>query len=436
MDSIRILGGNQLRGQIKISGSKNSSLPIMISSLLTDQELVLDNIPNLTDIETLVLILKDLGADINYSIPKRKPSLSTTSDRIMHIKFKNIISNQANYEHLSKMRAGFLVIGPLLARTGYAKVSMPGGCAIGTRPVDMHLMGLKKLGADIKIEKGYVIAEAKNGLVGNKIHLSKPSVGATQNLIMAASLAKGESIILNASIEPETMDLIACIRKMGVDIDVHGDNVQIQGTINIKGASYEIMSDRIEAGTYAIAGCMTGGRIELTNFDPHLLESPFEILRNIGCSIKLFNRRIVIEKVVKDFEPAKITTEPYPGFPTDLQAQFMALLTQASGKSIINERIFENRFMHVQELVRMGAKINLDGDKATIIGKTELIGAPVMATDLRASVSLVLAALSAKGETIINRVYHLDRGFEDLEKKILNCGGIIERIQENKYEVI
>ena len=282
MDSIRILGGNQLRGQIKISGSKNSSLPIMISSLLTDQELVLDNIPNLTDIETLVLILKDLGADINYSIPKRKSSLSTTSDRIMHIKFKNIISNQANYEHVAKMRAGFLVIGPLLARTGYAKVSMPGGCAIGTRPVDMHLMGLKKLGADIKIEKGYVIAEAKNGLVGNKIHLSKPSVGATQNLIMAASLAKGESIILNASIEPETMDLIACIRKMGVDIDVHGDNVQIQGTINIKGASYEIMSDRIEAGTYAIAGCMTGGRIELTNFDPHLLESPFEILRNIG----------------------------------------------------------------------------------------------------------------------------------------------------------
>ena len=354
----------------------------------------------------------------------------------MHIKFKNITSNQANYEHLSKMRAGFLVIGPLLARTGYAKVSMPGGCAIGTRPVDMHLMGLKKLGADIKIEKGYVIAEAKNGLVGNKIHLSKPSVGATQNLIMAASLAKGESIILNASIEPETMDLIACIRKMGVDIDVNGDNVQIQGTINIKGASYEVMSDRIEAGTYAIAGCMTGGRIELTNFDPHLLESPFEILRNIGCSIKLFNRRIVIEKVVKDFEPVKIITEPYPGFPTDLQAQFMALLTQASGKSIINERIFENRFMHVQELVRMGAKINLDGDKATIIGKTELIGAPVMATDLRASVSLVLAALSAKGETIINRVYHLDRGFEDLEKKILNCGGIIERIQENKYEVI
>jgi UDP-N-acetylglucosamine 1-carboxyvinyltransferase len=196
------------------------------------------------------------------------------------------------------------------------------------------------------------------------------------------------------------------------------------------------MSDRIEAGTYALAGCMTGGRIELTNFDPHLLESPFEILRNIGCSIKLFNRRIVIEKVVKDFEPVKIITEPYPGFPTDLQAQFMALLTQASGKSIINERIFENRFMHVQELVRMGAKINLDGDKATIIGKTELIGAPVMATDLRASVSLVLAALSAKGETIINRVYHLDRGFEDLEKKILNCGGIIERIQENKYEVI
>ena len=279
MDSIRILGGNQLRGQIKISGSKNSSLPIMISSLLTDQELVLDNIPNLTDIETLVLILKDLGADINYSIPKRKPSLSTTSDRIMHIKFKNITSNQANYEHLSKMRAGFLVIGPLLARTGYAKVSMPGGCAIGTRPVDMHLMGLKKLGADIKIEKGYVIAEAKNGLVGNKIHLSKPSVGATQNLIMAASLAKGESIILNASIEPETMDLIACIRKMGVDIEVNGDNIQIQGTINIKGASYEIMSDRIEAGTYAIAGCMTGGRIELTNFDPHLLESPFEILK-------------------------------------------------------------------------------------------------------------------------------------------------------------
>ncbi|MDG2187989.1 MAG: UDP-N-acetylglucosamine 1-carboxyvinyltransferase [Hyphomicrobiales bacterium] len=430
MDKIRIVGGNQLSGQIAISGSKNSSLPIMVASLLTDQKIVLDNIPDLTDIKTLIRILKDLGSDISYSESDKQLSSIRQLNRRVNICSKNLVSNQANYEHLSKMRAGFLVIGPLLARTGYAKVSMPGGCAIGTRPVDIHLTGLRKLGAEITIEEGYVIAKAKNGLIGNLIKLSKPSVGATQNLIMAAVLAKGETSIVNASIEPETSDLISCIKKMGVQIEVReNNNILIQGTKNITGASHKIMADRIEAGTYAIAGCMTGGRLELTNFDPNLLEKPFEILRDIGCSIKVNKNSVIIEKLVSDLQPIKITTEPYPGFPTDLQAQFMALLTQVPGTSVINERIFENRFMHVQELVRMGANINLDGDKAIINGRTDLIGAPVMATDLRASVSLVLAALCARGETIINRVYHLDRGFEDLEKKISNCGGIIERIK-------
>jgi len=430
MDKIRIVGGTPLIGSIQISGSKNASLPIMIASILTDQELILDNLPNLSDITRLELILKNLGAVIergkNLQTSNNQKYISAPKTRIKLQKFQSL---NADYEDVSKMRASFLVLGPLLAREKFAKVSMPGGCAIGTRPVDIHLDGLKKLGAEIEIEEGYVVARAKNGLTGANINLKKQSVGATQNLMMAACLARGETTISNASMEPETKDLIIFLNKMGASIEVSGNNtILIQGQQRLSGANHKIMADRIEAGTYAIACCATGGRVILSNCDIDTLELPLRLLQEIGCNVEKIEEGILVENTNKELSPIEITTQPYPGFPTDLQAQFMALLTQANGVSIINEKIFENRFMHVQELARMGAKITLDGDKAIISGKSDLIGAQVMATDLRASVSLVIAGLTAIGETIINRVYHLDRGFDSLEKKLSNCGAIIERI--------
>jgi UDP-N-acetylglucosamine 1-carboxyvinyltransferase len=430
MDKIRIVGGTPLIGSIQISGSKNASLPIMIASILTDQELILDNLPNLSDITRLELILKNLGAVIergkNLQTSNNQKYISAPKTRIKLQKFQSL---NADYEDVSKMRASFLVLGPLLAREKFAKVSMPGGCAIGTRPVDIHLDGLKKLGAEIEIEEGYVVARAKNGLTGANINLKKQSVGATQNLMMAACLARGETTISNASMEPETKDLIIFLNKMGASIEVSGNNtILIQGQQRLSGANHKIMADRIEAGTYAIACCATGGRVILSNCDIDTLELPLRLLQEIGCNVEKIEEGILVENTNKELSPIEITTQPYPGFPTDLQAQFMALLTQANGVSIINEKIFENRFMHVQELARMGAKITLDGDKAIISGKSDLIGAQVMATDLRASVSLVIAGLTAVGETIINRVYHLDRGFDSLEKKLSNCGAIIERI--------
>ena len=425
MDKIRIIGGNRLNGKVSISGSKNSSLPIMISSILTDDVLQIHNVPNLTDIKTLTFILEELGASINQ-IRAKDSDLS----RAISINMANIGSTTAGYENVSKMRASFLVIGPLLAREGHARVSMPGGCAIGTRPVDIHLNGLKALGADVKVEKGFVIAEAKKGLTGNHIRLEKPSVGATQNLIMASSLAKGETKISNASIEPEVLDLIDCLKKMGANIEINEKNIFINGQETLHGASHTVMSDRIEAVTFAIAACITRGNLILQGCDPNVLELPLRLLRNIGFQIKEIDNGIHVDDcLIDEIKPIVLITEPYPGFPTDLQAQFMALLSQADGVSVINEKIFENRFMHVQELVRMGADIYLDGDQAIITGKANLVGAQVMATDLRASVSLVIAALCAEGETIINRVYHLDRGFENLEKKLSNCGADIERIR-------
>ena len=425
MDKIRIVGGNRLNGKVSISGSKNSSLPIMISSILTDDVLQIHNVPNLTDIKTLTFILEELGASINQ-IRAKDSDLSGA----ISINMANIGSTTAGYENVSKMRASFLVIGPLLAREGHARVSMPGGCAIGTRPVDIHLNGLKALGADVKVEKGFVIAEAKKGLTGNHIRLEKPSVGATQNLIMASSLAKGETKISNASIEPEVLDLIDCLKKMGANIEINEKNIFINGQETLHGASHTVMSDRIEAVTFAIAACITRGNLILQGCDPNVLELPLRLLRNIGFQIKEIDNGIHVDDcLIDEIKPMVLITEPYPGFPTDLQAQFMALLSQADGVSVINEKIFENRFMHVQELVRMGADIYLDGDQAIITGKANLVGAQVMATDLRASVSLVIAALCAEGETIINRVYHLDRGFENLEKKLSNCGADIERIR-------
>ena len=425
MDKIRIIGGNRLNGKVSISGSKNSSLPIMISSILTDDVLQIHNVPNLTDIKTLTFILEELGASINQ-IRAKDSDLSGA----ISINMANIGSTTAGYENVSKMRASFLVIGPLLAREGHARVSMPGGCAIGTRPVDIHLNGLKALGADVKVEKGFVIAEAKKGLTGNHIRLEKPSVGATQNLIMASSLAKGETKISNASIEPEVLDLIDCLKKIGANIEINEKNIFINGQETLHGASHTVMSDGIEAVTFAIAACITRGNLILQGCDPNVLELPLRLLRNIGFQIKEIDNGIHVDDCLMDeIKPIVIITEPYPGFPTDLQAQFMALLSQADGVSVISEKIFENRFMHVQELVRMGADIYLDGDQAIITGKANLVGAQVMATDLRASVSLVIAALCAEGETIINRVYHLDRGFENLEKKLSNCGADIERIR-------
>ena len=430
MDKIRIVGGTTLEGSIQISGSKNASLPIMIASILTDQELILDNLPNLSDISRLELILRNLGAvierDKNSETSNNQKNINVPKTRI---KLQKFLSLNADYENVSKMRASFLVLGPLLAREKFAKVSMPGGCAIGTRPVDIHLDGLKKLGAEIEIVEGYVVARAKNGLTGANINLKKQSVGATQNLMMAACLARGETTISNASMEPETKDLVIFLNKMGANIELSGNNtLVIQGQKRLSGAKHKIMSDRIEAGTYAVACCATGGRVTLKNCDDKTLELPLRLLQEIGCNVLKTEEGILIENTNKKLSPIEITTQPYPGFPTDLQAQFMALLTQVSGVSIINEKIFENRFMHVQELVRMGAKITVDGDKAIISGKSNLIGAQVMATDLRASVSLVIAGLTAVGETIINRVYHLDRGFDSLEKKLSNCGAIIERI--------
>ena len=430
MVKIRIIGGTPLEGSIQISGSKNASLPIMIASILTDQELILDNLPNLSDISRLELILSNLGAVIERGENSQASiNQNNTNGSRTRIKLQEFLSLNADYENVSKMRASFLVLGPLLAREKFAKVSMPGGCAIGTRPVDIHLDGLKKLGAEIEIEKGYVIARARNGLTGANINLKKQSVGATQNLMMAACLARGETTISNASMEPETKDLIIFLNKMGANIQVSGNNtIFIQGQERLGGANHKIMADRIEAGTYAIACCATGGRVTLNNCDDETLELPLRLLQEIGCNVRKTGEGILVENKNKELSPIEITTQPYPGFPTDLQAQFMALLTQAKGVSIINEKIFENRFMHVQELVRMGANVILDGDKAIISGKSTLIGAQVMATDLRASVSLVIAGLTAIGETVIDRVYHLDRGFDSLEKKLSNCGAIIERI--------
>tara|TARA_E500000178_G_scaffold133296_2_gene133308 strand:+ start:13448 stop:14743 length:1296 start_codon:yes stop_codon:yes gene_type:complete len=430
MVKIRIIGGTPLEGSIQISGSKNASLPIMIASILTDQELILDNLPNLSDISRLELILCNLGAVIERGKNSQASiNQNNTDGSRTRIKLQEFLSLNADYENVSKMRASFLVLGPLLAREKFAKVSMPGGCAIGTRPVDIHLDGLKKLGAEIEIEKGYVIARARNGLTGANINLKKQSVGATQNLMMAACLARGETTISNASMEPETKDLIIFLNKMGANIEVSGNNtIFIQGQERLGGANHKIMADRIEAGTYAIACCATGGRVTLNNCDDETLELPLRLLQEIGCNVGKTGDGILVENKNKELSPIEITTQPYPGFPTDLQAQFMALLTQAKGVSIINEKIFENRFMHVQELVRMGANIILDGDKAIISGNSTLIGAQVMATDLRASVSLVIAGLTAIGETVIDRVYHLDRGFDSLEKKLSNCGAIIERI--------
>lgn len=428
MDRIRIRGGAPLNGLIPISGAKNAALPLMIASLLTPDTLELGNVPRLADISSLLRIMSNFGVD--HSIAGRRPGQSSETGQTIRLTAKNVIDTTAPYELVSTMRASFWVIAPLVARFGHAKVSMPGGCAIGTRPVDLLIMALAKLGAVIEIEAGYVVATAPKGLRGAEIDFPKVTVGGTHVALMAATLAQGTTVIRNAAREPEVVDLAECLIKMGAKIQGAGSSeIVIEGVSSLHGASHDVMPDRIETGTYAMAVAMTGGDLVLDNTRPDYLQAALDVLGQAGAEVTSTHGGIRIRRNGNGLQPVDVTTDPFPGFPTDLQAQFMALMTRANGTSRIRETIFENRFMHVQELARLGAQIRLDGDSAYVDGVPGLKGAPVMATDLRASVSLVIAGLVADGETTINRVYHLDRGFESLEAKLARCGAQIERVR-------
>jgi UDP-N-acetylglucosamine 1-carboxyvinyltransferase len=428
MDKIRIIGGNQLNGEIVISGAKNAALPLMIASLLTADKLVLDNVPALADVKQLQKILENHGVEID---------ISTSSDDDMggqKIIFdaKNITDTCAPYELVSAMRASFWVIGPLLARFGEAKVSLPGGCAIGTRPVDFFLDGLKALGAQIKIEDGYAIAKApKGGLIGNRVHFPRISVGATHTVMMAAVLANGTTIIENAAREPEVSNVANCLVAMGAKIsgiDTH--TLTIEGVEKLHGAEFAVLPDRIEAGTFAMAVAMSGGNVLMRKGRVSDLQAAVDVLIEAGVEISQEENGFRVIANGAGLRPVYVDTDPFPGFPTDLQAQYMALMTRSAGVTNIRETIFENRFMHVAELSRFGADIKVDGQLAIVSGVPRLRGAQVMATDLRASVSLVIAGLVASGETIVSRIYHLDRGFEQLEEKLRRCGADIERFSE------
>jgi UDP-N-acetylglucosamine 1-carboxyvinyltransferase len=427
MDRIRIVGGRPLKGAIPISGAKNATLPLMIASLLTDQTLVLDNVPRLADVNQLQRILGNHGVDI--MVGGKRPGDTEYQGQTLHISAAHVVDTTAPYELVSKMRASFWVIAPLVARMGEAKVSMPGGCAIGTRPVDLLIMVLERLGAAIDIDGGYVIARARKGLRGGEIVFPKVTVGGTHTALMAAALANGTSVIENAAREPEIVDVADCLNKMGAKISGAGTSrIVIEGVAKLNGARHSVLPDRIETGTYAMAVAMAGGDVTLLGARPELLQAALDVLAKAGVEIAATNTGIRVARNGAGLLPVEVVTDPFPGFPTDLQAQLMALMTRAKGNSRITETIFENRFMHVQELARLGARIHLDGETATIEGVDRLKGAPVMATDLRASVSLVIAALAAEGETMVNRVYHLDRGFERLEDKLVACGADIARI--------
>jgi len=427
MDRIRIVGGNKLNGTIPISGAKNAALPLMIAGLLSDETLILDNVPRLADVAQLQRILGNHGVDI-MAAGKRSGD-QEYQGQTLHISAAEIIDTTAPYELVSKMRASFWVIAPLIARMGEAKVSLPGGCAIGTRPVDLLIMALEKLGAELTIDAGYVVAKAPNGLRGATIEFPKVTVSGTHVALMAATLAKGATTIVNAACEPEIADVADCLNKMGAKITGAGTpKIVIEGVKKLSGARHQVLPDRIETGTYAMAVAMTGGDVQLAGARPELLQSALDVLVQAGATVTPNNEGIRVSRNGAGLAPVEVTTAPFPGFPTDLQAQLMALMTRAKGASHITETIFENRFMHVQELARFGARIALDGETATIEGIDKLRGAPVMATDLRASVSLVIAALAAEGETMVNRIYHLDRGFERLEEKLSACGAQIERI--------
>ncbi|EGP58852.1 UDP-N-acetylglucosamine 1-carboxyvinyltransferase [Agrobacterium tumefaciens] len=430
MDRIRITGGNKLNGIIPISGAKNAALPLMIASLLTSDTLTLENVPHLADVEQLIRILGNHGVDI--SVNGRRESQGEAYSRTVHFTCRTIVDTTAPYELVSKMRASFWVIGPLLAREGRARVSLPGGCAIGTRPVDLFIEGLEALGATMEIDGGYINATApKGGLIGAVYTFPKVSVGATHVMLMAASLARGTTVIHNAAREPEVVDLAQCLTAMGAKIDGAGTStITIEGVTSLSGARHRVLPDRIETGTYAMAVAMAGGDVVLEGTRASLLDNALDTLRLAGVGISDTETGLRVVRNGNGIQPVDIVTEPFPGFPTDLQAQFMALMTRSQGVSHITETIFENRFMHVQELARLGAKISLSGQMARIEGVSRLKGAPVMATDLRASVSLVIAGLVAEGETMVSRVYHLDRGFERLEEKLTRCGALVERVSD------
>ncbi len=416
MQKLEVFGTNKLKGQIKISGSKNASLPILAATLLSNKKVTLKNLPKVRDIETMLTLLKSLGSKVKFD--KKKTIIDNSKQ---NKKF-------ASYNLVKTMRAGILVLGPLLAKYESAKVSLPGGCAIGTRPVDIHLKALSKLGVKYRIDQGYVIANAPKGLKGNRIRFSKISVGATENLIIAASFAKGTTILSNCAIEPEIKDLVNFLNKMGCNIKwISKRTIKIIGVTELNEISYSIMFDRIEAGTYLIAAAVTEGNLKISNIVPEIIKTEIKVLKKLGSKIIIKKNELVIigNKKIKSM---KIKTAPYPGFPTDLQAQIMVLLCRANKTSIIKEEIFENRFMHVSELNRMGAKILTRGNKAIVEGNINFAPAELMATDLRASVSLILAALTAKGKSVINRIYHLDRGYENIEKKLKKVGAKIRRV--------
>ncbi|MEX1204862.1 MAG: UDP-N-acetylglucosamine 1-carboxyvinyltransferase [Dongiaceae bacterium] len=427
MDKIRIRGGNRLRGEIPISGAKNAALPLMAAALLTDQAVRLGNVPRLADIATMSSLLGQLGVAVRFD----ESSAGDSAGRTVELTAADITETTAPYDLVRKMRASVVVLGPLLARCGRARVSLPGGCAIGTRPVDLHLRGLAQLGAEIELREGYIEARAPRGLTGAEIVFPLVSVGATENLLMAACLAKGETTLVNAAREPEVSDLARCLRAMGADIEGIGtDTLRIRGADRLHGATHAILPDRIETGTYAMAAAITDGDIELLGTRLDLIGAVAETLGRAGVSLEPTARGVRATRLDGTLVGVDVMTEPFPGFPTDLQAQIMALMTLAHGAAMITETIFENRFMHVPELTRMGADINVHGASAMVRGVPRLIGAPVMATDLRASVSLVLAGLAAEGDTVLSRVYHLDRGYERLVDKLAACGAEIERMTD------
>jgi UDP-N-acetylglucosamine 1-carboxyvinyltransferase len=421
MDSILVRGGRRLSGVIPISGAKNACLTLMPAALLTDEPITLTNAPRLSDIRTMTQLLESLGCEV----------ASLQQGRVLVIGTEAIANHRADYEIVRKMRASILVLGPMLARDGHAVVSLPGGCAIGARPVDLHLRGLEALGAEIDLREGYVHATARGGLRGARFEFPFVSVGATENLLMAATLARGTTVLRNAAREPEIVDLAHCLRRMGAQIQGEGsDTIEIRGVDRLHGATHPVVADRIELGTYMLAPAIAGGEVELLGGRRELVGAFADKLEEAGIAVTATNSGLMVHRENGHVRAVNVATAPYPGFPTDLQAQMMALLTLADGTSHLEEHIFENRFMHAPELTRMGAHIEVHGGTATVTGVEKLRGAPVMATDLRASVSLILAGLAAEGETRVARVYHLDRGYERVEEKLSACGASIERIHE------
>src|SRR5438876_1001042 len=431
MDKILIRGGVPLSGTIRIGGAKNAALPLMAASLLTDEPLALANLPDLADVTTMANLLVQHGVAIDPGSAKDAADSAGPASRVLELSARHITSTTAPYDLVRKMRASFLVLGPLVARCGRGRVSLPGGCAIGTRPVDLHIKGLQRLGAEVELNEGYIEARAPKGLRGAEFVFPSVSVGATENLLMAAALAEGETLLVNAAREPEIVDLAHCLNAMGARIEGIGtDRLTIRGVTSLHGARHSVIPDRIETGTYMIAAAATGGEVRLQGARLDHNEAVVRVLDAAGVCVSETEDGLAVRRRNGRLAGTDVMTEPYPGFPTDLQAQIMTLMSVAEGASMITETIFENRFMHVPELTRMGANINVHGASALVRGVPRLMGAPVMATDLRASVSLVVAGLVAGGETVVNRVYHLDRGYERIEEKLSACGARIERLRD------